>query len=230
MTASAACGESIIDTFGMKEMFRCGMSLSDVNEYMKEDDDTFLLPEQHRHHLKALMAEDENNENEGGAGRRRLSLGGGGAAAAAAAGSFKLKKNHFSSSNDILSMSRDSKNSISDVILFDNDGNFGRRDRGHHESQNGLVAYQRGGAGDSSSKNSQSSSPLTVPQYSQSTSALRKQRKRLERRAEQQFNQPQHNATWKSSNGKIARRNNSSADLLSLSMSTMKYNADGSYK
>mmetsp|Transcript_32965 Transcript_32965/g.37788 ORF Transcript_32965/g.37788 Transcript_32965/m.37788 type:complete len:214 (-) Transcript_32965:79-720(-) len=213
MTASAACGESIIDAFGVKEMFRCGMSLSDVNEYMKEEeDDTFLLPEQHRHHLKALLAE-EDNENDGGRARRRLSLGGGGAAA---------------SSNDILSMSRDSKNSISDVILFDNEGNFGRRDRGHHESQNGLVAYQRGGGGESSSNKSNSSSPLTVPQYSQSTSALRKQRKRLERRAEQQFNQPQHNATWKS-NGKVARRNNSSADLLSLS-STMKYNADGSYK
>mmetsp|Transcript_62584 Transcript_62584/g.71888 ORF Transcript_62584/g.71888 Transcript_62584/m.71888 type:complete len:208 (-) Transcript_62584:79-702(-) len=207
MTASAACGESIIDTFGMKEMFRCGMSLSDVNEYMKEDDDTFLLPEQHRHHLKALLAE-EDNENDGGRARRRLSLGGGGAAA---------------SSNDILSMSRDS-NSISEVILFDNEGNVGRRG---HESQNGLVAYQRGGAGDSSSKNSQSSSPLTVPQYSQSTSALRKQRKRLERRAEQQFNQPQQNATW-NSHGK-ARRNNSSADLLSMS-STLKYNANGSYK
>merc|ERR1719491_648320 len=149
MTASAACGESIIDTFGMKEMFQCGMSLSDVNEYMKEDeDDTFLLPEQHRHHLKALLADDENTDGGGrrprGAGRR-LSLGGGGAAA----GSFKLKKNHFSSSNDILSMSRDS-NSISDVILFDNEGNFGRRDRGGQESQNGLIAYQRGG-GDSNS-------------------------------------------------------------------------------
>mmetsp|Transcript_28401 Transcript_28401/g.28751 ORF Transcript_28401/g.28751 Transcript_28401/m.28751 type:complete len:212 (+) Transcript_28401:109-744(+) len=211
MTASATCGDSLIDTFGVKEMFQCGMSLSNVNEYMKEDDDTFLLPEQHRHHLKALLAE-EDNENDGGRARRRLSLGGGGAAA---------------SSNDILSMSRDSKNSISDVILFDNEGNFGRRDRGH-ECQNGLVAYQRGGAGDSSSKNSsQSSSPLTVPQYSQSTSALRKQRKRLERRAEQQFNQPQQNATW-NSHGK-ARRNNSSADLLSMS-STLKYNANGSYK
>mmetsp|Transcript_36225 Transcript_36225/g.40314 ORF Transcript_36225/g.40314 Transcript_36225/m.40314 type:complete len:211 (-) Transcript_36225:68-700(-) len=210
MTASAACGESIIDTFGMKEMFRCGMSLSDVNEYMKEDDDTFLLPEQHRHHLKALLAE-EDNENDGGRARRRLSLGGGGAAA---------------SSNDILSMSRDS-NSISEVILFDNEGNFGRRDRGHHESQNGLVAYQRGGGDSNSNNKSNSSSPLTVPQYSQSTSALRKQRKRLERRAEQQFNQPQQNATW-NSHGK-ARRNNSSADLLSMS-STLKYNANGSYK
>merc|ERR1712238_497401 len=130
------------------------------------------------------------------------------------------------SSNDILSMSRD--NSISDVILFDNDGNFGRfgrSSRGHHNSQNGLVAYQRGG-GDS---NSNSSSPLTVPQYSQSTSALRKQRKRLERRAEQQFNQPQHNATWNNIGAK-ARRNNSSADLLSLSSSTLLYNPDGSYK
>merc|ERR1719491_1298498 len=145
MTASAACGESIIDTFGMKEMFQCGMSLSDVNEYMKEEeDDTFLLPEQHRHHLKALLADDENTDGGGrrprGAGRR-LSLGGGGAAV----GSFKLKKNHFSSSNDILSMSTRDSNSISDVILFDNEGNFGRRDRGGHESQNGLIAYQRGG-------------------------------------------------------------------------------------
>jgi len=195
MSTSAACGESIIDTFGVKEIFNCGSSLSNIHFDESDNNDNnnnkLLLPKQHQHHLQALLGE-------GDGGRHGYGYGGG----------------------DNSNMSSD--NSISDVILFDNDGNFHRTQRRRNSDVGGLVAFRRGGGGAYDSKSNSSlltddgdddnSMTMTAaPKYSKSTSALRKQR-RLDRRAEQHFNQPQGatNASWSS------KRNNSSADLLAM--------------
>jgi len=197
MSTSAACGESIIDTFGVKEIFNCGSSLSNIHFDESDNNDNnnnkLLLPKQHQHHLQALLGE-------GDGGRHGYGYGGG---------------NNSNMSSD---------NSISDVILFDNDGNFHRTQRRRNSDVSGLVAFRRGGGGAYDSKsnsslltddddddNSMTMTMTAVPKYSKSTSELRKQR-RLDRRAEQHFNQPQgaNNASWGS------KRNNSSADLLAM--------------
>jgi len=191
MSTSAACGESIIDTFGVKEIFNCGSSLSNIHFDESDNNDNnnnkLLLPKQHQHHLQALLGEGDGGRHGYGRG------------------------NNSNMSSD---------NSISDVILFDNDGNFHRTQRRRNSDVSGLVAFRRGGGAYDSKSNSSlltdddddnSMTMTAVPKYSKSTSELRKQR-RLDRRAEQHFNQPQgaNNASWGS------KRNNSSADLLAM--------------